>query len=115
MILLYAEHYFEDEEKFEAFVLYSSFVIAVAAAGFEEIAGFGVLAFVLPAERACVAKRESLRMALALKPVYSSAVLTTGIVVSQLGDLQLAGNIEGCTVPVCRLQAGALSWRCSSG
>lgn len=56
MILLFADHcYLVDEEKPEAFVLYSAFVIAAAAAavasaaGFEGTVNLGVVVFVLPA------------------------------------------------------------------
>lgn len=50
MILLFVDHRcLGDEEKSEAFVLYSSFVIfAAAAAGFDRTVNYGVVVFVLP-------------------------------------------------------------------
>lgn len=67
-----------DEEESEAFVLYSSFVIFAAAAGFGRDVGLGMVVFVLPVYEAYVAKGVSLRMAQFLKPVDSSAVLKSG-------------------------------------
>jgi hypothetical protein len=79
MILLFADHCcLGDEEKSEAFDLYSSFV-NFAAAGFEGNVNSGMTVLVLPVYEAYVAKDVSLRMAQCLKPVDLSAVLTMGI------------------------------------